>query len=233
MRFSVLTAAGLIGAAVAAPAPGPAPLNFDDVIVVGEDGSHTVMKASEYDALERRAALPVAPAPALGDVLSRRGCDESTEVQVLTDEEFLNWDIAVSPVVTAAGNDVAVSVDSGYSLANSVTVTAGLSTTIAKIALGVSLSVSYAKTWTTTQSQNLRFTVPDGQYGLVVSQPNVRRVTGNIFSGCTDSPSVDAFTSDTYADQSYGNLAWVKGVIRLCNSTSYPVPYCIGQGEHK
>ncbi|KXH38347.1 hypothetical protein CSIM01_09692 [Colletotrichum simmondsii] len=137
MRFSVLTAAGLIGAAVAAPAPGPAPLNFDDVIVVGEDGTHTVMKASEYDALERRAALPVAPAPALGD------------------------------------------------------------------------------------------------YGLVVSQPNVRRVTGNIFSGCTDSPTVDAFTSDSYSDQSYGNLAWVKGVIRLCNSTTYPVPYCIGQGEHK
>ncbi|OHF04128.1 hypothetical protein CORC01_00467 [Colletotrichum orchidophilum] len=233
MRFSVLTAAGLIGAAVAAPAPGSAPLAFDDVIVVGEDGAHTVMKAAEYDALERRAALPVASSPSLDDVLARRGCEESTEVQVLSDEQFLNWDVAVSPVVSAAGNDVAVSIDSGYSLSNSVSVTAGAKYTLVKDILDISLSVSYSQTWTTTQSQNLRFTVPDGQYGLVVSQPNVRRVIGNVFSGCTDSPTVTGFTSDSYSDQSYGNLAWVKGVIRLCNSTSYPVPYCIGQGEHR
>ncbi|GKT55919.1 hypothetical protein ColTof4_11668 [Colletotrichum tofieldiae] len=232
MRFSVLAAAGLIGAAAAAPAPAPVALNFDDVIVVGEDGTHQVMKSAEYDALQARAALAPAPAIKSLESVSRRGCEESTEVQVITDDQFLNWDVAISPVLSSIGGSATVSVANGYSIANSVSVTSGLTATVEGV-LGMSLSVSYSETWTTTETQTLGFTVPDGQYGLVVSQPNVRRVTGNILSGCTDSPSKTEFTSDTYTSQSYGNLAWVKGVIRLCNSTTYPVPYCIGNGEHR
>ncbi|OLN96203.1 hypothetical protein CCHL11_03268 [Colletotrichum chlorophyti] len=233
MRFSVLAATGLLGAAVAAPRPAPVALNFDDVIVVGEDGSHQIMKSAEYDALQARAERSVAPALEDVEGIARRGCAESTEIQVLSDEEFLNWDVAISPVLSSIGGSATVSVANGYSIANTVTVSSSISTTFAKIALGVSLSVSYAQSWTTTETQTLGFTVPDGQYGLVVSQPNVRRVTGNILSGCTDSPTKSSFTSDTYSSQSYGNLNWVKGVIRLCNSTTYPVPYCIGQGEHR
>ncbi|GKT43508.1 uncharacterized protein ColSpa_03689 [Colletotrichum spaethianum] len=232
MRFSVLTAAGLIGAAAAAPAPAPVALNFDDVIVVGEDGTHQIMKSAEYDALQARAALVPAPAIKSPEGVSRRGCEESTEIQVLTDDEFLNWDVAISPVLSSNGGSATVSVANGYSIANSVSVTAGMTATVEKV-LGLSLSVSYSETWTTTETQTIGFTVPDGQYGLVVSQPSVHRVTGNVLSGCTDSPSKTEFTSDTYTSQSYGNLAWVKGVIRLCNSTTYPVPYCIGNGEHR
>ncbi|KAF4809890.1 hypothetical protein CGCSCA5_v011086 [Colletotrichum siamense] len=233
MRFSIIALSAILG--VAAAAPEPVALNYDDVVVVGEDDSYTVMKDYEYEAIKARD-LQIAPrarvASAPEPSLKRRGCEESTEFQILTDDTFLNWDVPMSPVVNSVGNDVAVSVDKGYSLANSVGVTAGLSYTIPKIALGVSLSVSYTKTWTSTESQNLRFTVPEGQFGLVVSQPQVRRITGNIIEGCTDSPNYTPFTSDTYTDQSYGNLNWVKGVIRLCNSTTYPVPFCIGEGSH-
>ncbi|WQF78737.1 hypothetical protein CDEST_03751 [Colletotrichum destructivum] len=233
MRFSVLSTAGLIGAAIAAPRPAPVALNYDDVVVIGEDGTHQIMKSAEYDALQARAAL--APAPDVKPIegLERRGCEESTEVQVLSDDEFLNWDVAISPVLSSIGGSATVSVANGYSLANTVTVSSGVTGSFAEGVLGVSLSVSYAETWTTTETQTLGFTVPEGQYGLVVSQPNVRRVTGNILTGCTDSPSKSSFQSDTYSSQAYGNLAWVKGVIRLCNSTTYPVPYCIGNGEHR
>ncbi|KAJ0165687.1 hypothetical protein CTA2_10359 [Colletotrichum tanaceti] len=233
MRFSVLSTAGLIGAAIAAPRPAPVALNYDDVVVVGQDGTHQIMKSSEYDALQSRAAL--APAPEIQAIqgLERRGCQESTEVQVISDDEFLNWDVAISPVLSSIGGSATVSVANGYSISNSVSVTAGLTSSIAEGALGASLSVSYSETWTTTETQTLGFTVPEGQYGLVVSQPNVRRVTGNILTGCTDSPKKTEFTSDSYSSQAYGSLAWVKGVIRLCNSTTYPVPYCIGNGEHR
>ncbi|KAK1569872.1 uncharacterized protein LY79DRAFT_570999 [Colletotrichum navitas] len=231
MRFSVLTAAGLLGAAVAAPAPSPVALNFDDVVVVGHDGTHQVMKTAEYEALQSGAALAPAPPLKLHDI-SRRDCAQSTEVQILTDEEFLNWDVAISPVLSTNGGAATVSVANGYSIANTVTATAGISATVEKV-IGLSLSVSYSQSWTTTETQTLGFTVPEGQFGVVVSQPSVRRVTGNILSGCTDSPDKSDFVSDTYTAQSYGSLSWVKGVIRLCNSTTYPIPYCIGEGEHR
>ncbi|KAK2012483.1 hypothetical protein LZ32DRAFT_531951 [Colletotrichum eremochloae] len=230
MRFSVLTAAGLLGAAVAAPAPSPVALNFDDVVVVGQDGTHTIMKTAEYDALQAGAALAPAPPLKIRDV-SRRDCEKSTEVQIMTDEEFLNWDVAISPVLSASGGGATVSVAKGYSIANTVTTTAGITATVQKV-IGLSLSVSYAKSWTTTETQTLGFTVPEGQFGVVVSQPSVRRVTGNVLSGCTDSPEKSEFVSDSYMDQSYGGLSWVKGVIRLCNSTTYPIPFCIGEGQH-
>ncbi|KAF9871036.1 hypothetical protein CkaCkLH20_11453 [Colletotrichum karsti] len=233
MRFSVLAASALAGVAIAAPRPAPVALNYDDVIVVGEDGSHTVMKSAEYDALQAREKRMVAPAiTSRSEGIEARGCAESTEVQVLSDESFLNWDVAMSPVLSSMGGSATVSVANGYSIANTYTVSSSISSTIAEIGLGVSLSVSYAETWTTTETQTIGFTVPEGQYGLVVSQPNVRRVKGNIISGCTDSPTYGEFTSDSYSSQAYGNLNWVKGVIRLCNSTTYPVPFCNGDGAH-
>ncbi|EFQ27408.1 hypothetical protein CGRA01v4_04487 [Colletotrichum graminicola] len=231
MRFSILTTAGLLGVAVAAPAPSPVALNFDDVVVVGHDGTHQIMKSAEYDALQQSgSALAPAPPLKIRDV-SRRDCAQSTEIQIMSDDEFLNWDVAISPVLSSNGGAATVSVSNGYSIANTVTVNAGITATIEKV-IGLSLSVSYAQSWTTTETQTIGFSVPEGQFGVVVSQPSVRRVTGNVLSGCTDSPDKSSFVSDTYTSQSYGSLSWVKGVIRLCNSTTYPIPYCIGQGTH-
>lgn len=98
--------------------------------------------------------------------------------------------------------------------------------------LGVDMPGKGTWTWTTSDDQTFTFQVPQGQYGLVVSNPYVRRVTGNYISGCVDSPSYEPWQTTTYSTQSYTNMEWVEGPIRLCNSTTYPVPYCVGSGTH-
>ncbi|KAK2023435.1 hypothetical protein LX32DRAFT_644582 [Colletotrichum zoysiae] len=240
MRFSILAAAGLLAATTAAPTPESPTLEWDDVVLFMDDGSTKVMKADRWAEIERRAPLPPVPEgytnkpePAEpSSNLTRRGCEWSAEAQILTDDTFVGPDIAVSPVVSSFGAISDVSVASGYSVSNMIQVTVGAELTLIEKVLSTSLSVSYAYTWTTTETTTLRFTMVANNYGLVVSQPSVRRVTGNMLSGCTDSPTVTPFISDTYEDQSYGHLSWVKGVIRLCNSTVYPVPFCSGEGTH-
>ncbi|KAK2009158.1 hypothetical protein LZ32DRAFT_538579 [Colletotrichum eremochloae] len=198
------------------------------------------MKAHEWSEIERRAPL-LPPVPEeysnnvverSADVARRDDCEASSEVQILTDGYFTGPDIAMSPVVSSTGAISDVSIASGYQVSNTITVTAGGSLTVIEKVLELSLSVSYARQWTTSETTTLRFTMVANQYGLIVSQPSVRRVTGNLLSGCTDNPTAVPFLSDTYEDQSYGHLSWVKGVIRLCNSTVYPVPYCSGEGTH-
>ncbi|KAI1491715.1 hypothetical protein F5X96DRAFT_630134 [Biscogniauxia mediterranea] len=226
----------------ASAAPKPQYLNFDDVVLFNADGTTNIVKESEYQDLVARGHLD-APAPrslppaaaAISSSSSgekHRRCDDSNEVQITSDTSFLNWDVAMSPVVSAQGGDATVSVASGYSLANDVTVTQGVTVSSLESILQASLQVSYSQTWTSTETQTLLYKVPDGQFGLVVSQPRVRRVQGNYITGCVDDPVKNPFTSDTYTNQTYGNLNWVQGIIRLCNNTVYPVPYCIGEGTH-
>lgn len=235
MQFATLAQLTvLMGVASAAPRPEDTPLSFDDIILFGESGETSVIKESQYQEIKARGLLQPASAPLAVKARTNNNnkrCDESEEVQVLTDESFLNWDVAMSPVVSSSGGGVTVGVSSGYSIANSVQVTAGVSATIESV-LGLTMSVSYSESWTTTEGSTISYTLPDNNYGLIVSQPMTHRVTGNYISGCTDSPTTTGFTSDTYTSQSYGNLEWVTGVIRLCNSTTYPVPYCIGTGSH-
>ncbi|KAI5917491.1 hypothetical protein F4810DRAFT_717626 [Camillea tinctor] len=226
--------AAVIGSVSAAPKP--TQLSYDDVVLISGDGTSAIIKETEYAALVERDNLLQGPVPELSARSSspqkNRRCDESKEIQVTSDTSFLNWDVAISPVVSAAGGSATVSIGRGYSISNSVSATAGVDVSIIEDILSLSMSVSYSETWTTEESQTFSYTVPDGQFGVVVSQPKVRRVQGNYISGCVDDPTRTAFTSDTYFSQNYGNLAWVEGVIRLCNSTTYPIPYCIGEGSH-
>lgn len=216
-------------------APKPEVISSDQVLIIKSDGSYEIMNGTEYDS-------GLSPAPPMEEEFharrsinfNKRGCEKSTEVQVLRDETFLNWDVPMSPVLHNAGGEGAsarVTIGRGYSLSNSVSVSVQSSLNIQDI-LGLSLSVSYSKTWTTTQEQSFSFTIPNGQYGIIVSQPKVRRRQGNILSGCTDNWDKTKFMSDEYKSQSFGNLEWVEGVIRLCSSTQYPVPFCIGDGTH-
>lgn len=228
LAHSLFIGLGLLCAATAAPAPGQ--LSPDDVIVLKNDGTSQIMKASEFDALD--SAKPAPASNGTAPLMARRGCEESTEVQVTSDEEFLNWDVALSPVLSSVGGQGTVSVTSGYSISNSVSVTATVSLSGIEKILGLSLSVQYSQSWTSSESQTLSFAVPDGKHGVIVSQPYVRRVQGNILEGCTDDWKKTPFVSDTYTSQSYGNLQWVKGVIRLCSSDTYPIPFCNGEGKH-
>lgn len=241
----------LVGLAAAAPAKQePRMLSHDDVLLPRADGGYDVMKDWEWTDIERRmekqareraeeekrAALAGETIPVGANVgyesrIERR-CDESTEVQVLTDTQFTNWDVAMSPVIGATGGQATVAVTKGYSITNSITVGTGADYTVEKDIFKVSMSIDYSHSWTTSDTQTFTYFITPGQYGLVVSNPYTRRVTGNFVTGCTDSPSYEPFTSDSYEDQNYSGMTWVAGPIRLCNSTTYPIPYCVGTGTH-
>lgn len=117
----------LLGAAQAL-AP-PKILSPDDVIVPNDDGSYSVMKDYEYgiqkskrEMLNKRSKHSP-PAPPTDVVALERRCDDTAEVQVLTDTNFNNWDVAMSPVISNTGSSMAtIAVTKGYSISNSVSV---------------------------------------------------------------------------------------------------------------
>ncbi|KAK2033205.1 hypothetical protein LX32DRAFT_514943, partial [Colletotrichum zoysiae] len=232
-------------AAVSAASVHPRMLSADEVVVLSPDGNSRVMKAADYDALERAAAIAPAPASApfsprgvATGSASRRtrrrhGCEQSNELQTLSDTTFVDWDVPMSPVVQAVGDMKAVvSVAPGYSISNSLKIKARVRVRLQGILHRINREMSWGITWTTTEENTYRYTMPGGLYGIIVSQPSVRRIEGAVLSGCTDSPDVEPFEYNSYTSHSYGHLNWVSGVIRLCVNETYPIPFCVGQGFH-
>lgn len=131
MLFQSVALLALLGAAQAKPtARSPVTLNHDDVLVLRDGDSPLVMKKWDYsleqdkrEVQRRKANIKETPAIARRASNGRRGCEESTEVQVLEETDFTNWDVTMSPVIANTGSTAAmVSVAQGYSLANSVSV---------------------------------------------------------------------------------------------------------------
>lgn len=232
----------------------PRKLQFDDVILVGADNSMSIMKEAEY---ERRHAhhqsiqmlkntkgeaeysqyKEAPPRPQyLPSNEPRRKCLESTETQVLLDTLMTDWDVPLSPVIGNRGHSrTSVSVTQGYSLYTEIVIetdTEGLLKPVADQFLMHVKGIDSDLNWRTSQDLSITFEVPPGQYGVIISQPFVRRIEGKILTGCTDAPQVHPFWTNSFTSKSYGDLAWVDGIIRMCNSSSYPVPYCNGWGEH-
>lgn len=130
MSFRSLALFALLGLSLAKPAP--TILQHDDVLVLRSDGQPIVMKEWDYKIeedkreVQRRKAekLPRA-ARAVSAVApqANKRCEQSTEVQVLTDSYFNDWDVAMSPVISNTGSASAVvAVSQGYSLTNSISV---------------------------------------------------------------------------------------------------------------
>lgn len=225
-------------------------LAHDDVVLPRADGGFDIMKDWEWDSIERRLEREAREAEATeakrralagetipldaylpGSVVAR-DCEESREMQVLIDTTFTDWDVAMSPVVGATGGSATIMVAKGYSVANSISVSVGADYTYIPDVLEFSMEITTSATWTSTDTQTFSFAITQGQYGVVVSNPLTRRVAGNYLYGCTDSPTVGTFSSDSRTSQTFGDLSWVAGPIKLCNSTTYPVPYCVGTGSH-
>ncbi|EOD50571.1 hypothetical protein UCRNP2_2657 [Neofusicoccum parvum UCRNP2] len=236
--------AGLSSLAAAAPSASKI-LADDDIILLGDNGRHEVMKVRDYDLLKARSVPPPtwgnSTFPTLDRRLSnftspfplsrRQDCEQSQEVQLKEKTQFQNWDVPMSSVITAEADRARVTVSDGFSLANSVTVSTGVKSTFEKV-LSVSLGVDVGTTWTTEQTAEYSFFVPKGKSGIIVSNPDTTRYTGQILDGCTDNPTRVDFTVDAYTSTTYGALSWVKGTIRLCSSDTYPVPFCVGTGTH-
>ena len=94
---------------------------------------------------------------------------------------FLGWDVQMSAVVNGAPTSISVS--SGYSVANSISVGASATFGIVKDFLSTSLSVNYDQSWTSTETQQFQASVPAGKYGAFVSNPWTNRASGNVFEG--------------------------------------------------
>lgn len=133
MSFKTMSLLALVGLSQASPITSQT-LEHDDVLVL-RDGKALVMKSWDYTLEEdkrevqrRKMGASVRDGPATKadralEALKARGCDESTEVQVLTDTHFNDWDVAMSPVIGNTGSSVAtIAVAEGYSIADSVSV---------------------------------------------------------------------------------------------------------------
>ncbi|KAL5320112.1 hypothetical protein ACEPPN_013174 [Leptodophora sp. 'Broadleaf-Isolate-01'] len=231
-------------------------IQADEVLIFGSGNRVEIMKESEWQEMVEKdnlfsfdggfnkdiiaaavnSTLPESPAP-YGPHIEGR-CDQSTEVQILETIYFDNWDVAMSGVIQATSSNPpgpgnAIAVTSGYSLANALTVGSTTTVTLVAAILTTAVQFQYQRTWTTTYTAAYTFTVTSLNYGLVISNPYTRRVSGNTLSGCTGSWNTEYFQADSYTSASQSGLSWVQGVIRLCQSPSYPVPYCVGNGVHR
>lgn len=141
---------GLAATVIAAP-PRPRTLAADDVILLGHDGTSKIMKATKYNAIASATPIPaqitsynVTSTPHL----TRRGCQQSTEVQVMSDEEFLNWDIAISPVASSLeGSSAGISVSNGVEISNSLAIGSEITiggSDIISVSLGMNLDMSWS-----------------------------------------------------------------------------------------
>ncbi|GJC85530.1 hypothetical protein ColLi_08368 [Colletotrichum liriopes] len=166
----------------------------------------------------------------------KRDCAHTFSIVTDKKERFVNWDVQMSPVVIGYGKGIDVTVSKSYSVANAVTVSAGLDLKIIKDRLGGSLGVSLSRTWTTQQGYLIRGTIEEGETGVVVSTPWTTRYYGRAFQGCVGSmKQTGTWIADTYEEGSYEGVDWVAGAITVCakKQKSIPLTRCNGSGDFK
>ncbi|KAJ5175151.1 uncharacterized protein N7482_001028 [Penicillium canariense] len=215
-------------------------LQPDEVILYGE-GRMEVVHESVYHALMAEQGLTGKPeAPELpstpyashnGSDLSARANCHTTAVVTDRSETFIDWDVQMSPVVIGAGTGIDVYVSSGYSVSNTLEVTAGLDVTAIKDKLGASLGIDYWRTWSTQTVVNIKGTVANGYSGVMITKPTTTRRYGRILTGCLGSQKqTGTFVADNHVDGSYAGVKWVQGAITMCMKKEYPLSRCEGGG---
>ncbi|KAF1343789.1 hypothetical protein BDV97DRAFT_363024 [Delphinella strobiligena] len=181
------------------------------------------------DELQKRSDIGTASS-GQGSRLEKRG---NVDIVIeAADSSFLGNDIAMSPVNQAPKTSKgSIAVTSGYNIANSITVGESTKLTIVEDVLDVTTSIDYSQSWTSTQSTTNTFQIDEGKYGIVVSNPKTLRKTGTVWTGRIGSEGTSTtYQADSYTSEAYNNLQWVQGVISLCQSDTYPIPMCRGDG---
>jgi hypothetical protein len=220
-------------------------LTANNVIVFGADGRTEVWPKEKYEwlasidsgAFELTAAAP----PTLptthhtkasnSSLLHDRSCSYLNIVQENPDSTFLNWDTPMTSVVHATGVTNTLAITSGFMIADAVAVTNTATLTLVKDFLTAAYAVQYTTTWTTSTTTAYTYVLEPGNYGAIVTNARTLRRSGTVYSGCIgDASSYSSYTADSYFSQSQGGMAWIQGVISLCNGTEYPLPYCVGNG---
>jgi hypothetical protein len=230
--------------ALVSAAPAPVTVGVDDVILYG-NGRLSVMKRSDFTELEAARKSGTAPPkpshlddtlitysgnqtlPSTNQTLEKR--DETTIIIPGPKSRFLGWDVQMSQVVKGA--PTSISVTSGYSISNTISVGTSSQLTLIKDFLSVSMSVDYSQSWQSTQSQVFQVSVPEGKYGAFVSNPWTNRASGNVWTGTIGGEGVlTAYQADSFEAKKFDTMEWVDGVISLCTGDTFPLKRCLGEG---
>ncbi|KAJ0164819.1 hypothetical protein CTA2_13118 [Colletotrichum tanaceti] len=167
---------------------------------------------------------------------AKRDCAHTFSIVKDKEERFVNWDVQMSPVVIGHGKGIDVTVSKSFSVADAVTVSAGLDLTAVKDRIGGTLGIDVSRTWTTQQGYMIRGTVEDGETGTVISTPWTNRYYGRAFQGCVGSmKQTGTWIADSYEEGSYEGVDWVAGAITVCakKQKSIPLSRCNGSGDFK
>ncbi|CZR68693.1 uncharacterized protein PAC_18592 [Phialocephala subalpina] len=218
-------------------------LTDNDIIVWGSNGRVEVMNKSDFVLLASQSSPSfnlTAPTPTtLNNTLTNSTlpsrslsgrCSQETIFTMNPVSSFLNWDVPMSSVLQANTAGTTVSVTEGYSITNTVSVGVSASLTVIEDFLSTSFSIDYSESWASSYSAAYTFTIPEGKYGVVVSNPLTTRHSGFVDIGCVGEAERTYFQGDSYSSKAYGGLSWVDGTISLCTGDSYPVPRCNGDG---
>ena len=239
MHFTPLLALASSAALIAA-APTPISIGVDDVILHG-NGRFTVMKRSDFEELDAaRKSGVVPPKPAYLDEIHYSGNEtdlpakqhlkRATSIIIPNpNSRFLGWDVQMSQVTKGA--PTTISVASGFSISNTISVGMSSTLTLVKDFLQVSMSVDYSQSWQTTQTQTITAEVPKDKYGAFVSNPWTNRASGNVWTGSIGGDGeLSYYQADSFNSKQYDNMEWVDGVISLCTGDEFPLKRCLGEG---
>jgi hypothetical protein len=130
-----------------------------------------------------------------------------------------------------SGAPTTISISTGYSITNSISVSQGASFTLVKDFLSATMSIDYSTSWQTSQTQQFSAAVPEGKYGAFVTNAWTNRESGHVWEGTIGGEgSLTYYQADSFESKSYGDLSWVDGVISLCTGDTFPLPRCVGEG---
>ncbi|TDZ20368.1 hypothetical protein Cob_v006373 [Colletotrichum orbiculare MAFF 240422] len=165
--------------------------------------------------------------------VDRRDCGTSYSMTTDKTFDFIDWDVQMSPVVTADITSMDINVMRGYTVTNSVQVSAGLDVTWIKDKLKNTLGINYSRQWATQTTINIKGTVSPGYSGCMITKPFKTRRTGRAFSGCPGSiKQTGTWQADSYKEGSYDGISWVSGSIMICQKKgSIPLSRCEGSGN--
>lgn len=206
-------------------------VSFFTVEVVHESIYHALM-ASQGVSLDAPELEDLNASLANRTRLNARDDCHTTAVVTDRTQTFIDWDVQMSPVVIGTGSGIDVYVSSGYSVSNSVSVSAGLDWTLIKDKIGISAGIDYTRTWTTQTVINIKGTVPNGYSGVMITKPIKTRKYGRALTGCLGSQTqTGTFMADSYQEGSYAGVKWVSGAITMCMKKEFPLSRCTGGGN--
>ncbi|OJJ42221.1 hypothetical protein ASPZODRAFT_125875 [Penicilliopsis zonata CBS 506.65] len=259
MFLSTLVGAFLVVAARAAPVlDGAKPLNStiwtpdyvlqpDEVILYGEGRMEVVHESIFHGLLADQEISLEAPevdesflsfnSSDLSSDLEARdevSCGRTLALVTTSTQTFIDWDVQMSPVVIGTGtNGLNVYVSSGYSVSNSVSVSAGLDLgEITSKLSAISTGIDYTRTWSTQTVIQVNGNVPNGFSGVMITKPIKNRKYGKTMTGCIGSQTQSGtFMADSFEQGSYAGVSWVSGAITMCVKKQFPLTRCTGSGK--